>query len=103
VVVRERSLSLPVCGVTRVKHSALSAYSRPEVLDRRYINPQIYLFIFLFYFLQGMVSLKSSWFIKGPGAVSGSFHPRLWIMRRAFRLLAKSALCIRGKELLISK
>jgi hypothetical protein len=46
VVVRERSLSLPVCHITRIIHSALSAESHLEGLGRRYTNPQIYLFIF---------------------------------------------------------
>jgi hypothetical protein len=41
MAVRERLLSLSVCRVTRVTHSALSAYSRPDGLGRRYTNPQI--------------------------------------------------------------
>jgi hypothetical protein len=42
VVVRERLLSLPVCRVTRVTHSALSAQGRPEWLGRRYTNPHFF-------------------------------------------------------------
>jgi hypothetical protein len=49
---RERSLSLPDCRVTRVTHT--------EGLGRRYTNPQIYVF-----YLRRMMAVRIPWTLRG--------------------------------------
>jgi hypothetical protein len=53
VAVRERSLSLSVCCVTRVTHSALRVQSRPEGLGRRYTNSLFYFVCVVLFTVRG--------------------------------------------------